>query len=80
MRDPRFARRDELVAAYERATGRAAGERIAWYRALALWKTVVFMEGNYRRARCGRSDDPFLLTLDEGVPELAEYVEDVVLP
>jgi aminoglycoside phosphotransferase (APT) family kinase protein len=80
MRDPRFARRAELVERYSEATGRAAGETIDWYRALALWKTVVFMEGNYRRARAGRTDDPFLLTLDKAVPQLADYIEEVVLP
>lgn len=79
MRAPGFGTRDALVARYEALTGRAVGEQIAWYRALALWKTAVFMEGNYRRARDGMADDPFLLAAADGVPQLTEYVEDVVL-
>jgi hypothetical protein len=31
---------------------------IRWYTALALWKSIVFMEGNYKRATSGLSDDP----------------------
>ena len=51
--------REELVARYEERSGRSAGD-IAWYRVLALWKVIVFMEGNYRRALAGSVDDPYL--------------------
>jgi aminoglycoside phosphotransferase (APT) family kinase protein len=66
-----FPSRSELVARYERASGRAMGD-IAWYETLALWKSVVFMEGNYRRALMGASDDPFLKAFGDGVVELAD--------
>ena len=33
---------------------------IRWYEAMALWKIIVFMEGNYRRALAGSVDDPYL--------------------
>jgi hypothetical protein len=42
-----------------------------WYVTLALWKAVVFMEGNYKRAVQGSTDDPYLKTFGEGVIELA---------
>jgi aminoglycoside phosphotransferase (APT) family kinase protein len=61
----------ELIARYRRATGRAV-ENLGWYTALARWKAAVFMEGNYRRALSGNSDDPFALGFHGGVEELAE--------
>jgi epoxide hydrolase-like predicted phosphatase len=44
---------------------------IRWYRTLALWKSIVFMEGNYKRALSGRTDDPYLKGFGEGVIQLA---------
>jgi hypothetical protein len=38
---------------------------------LALWKAVVFMEGNYKRALAGSTDDPYLKAFGEGVVEIA---------
>lgn len=66
-----FLTRDDLVARYERASGRAV-EHLPWYTALAFWKSAVFMEGNYRRAVAGMTDDPWVLGFREGVEELAE--------
>ena len=43
-----------------------------WYVTLALWKAVAFMEGNYKRAISGASDDPYLKSFGEGVAELAQ--------
>jgi hypothetical protein len=43
-----------------------------WYVTLALWKATVFMEGNYKRAVSGSTDDPYLKTFGEGVVELAQ--------
>ncbi len=43
-----------------------------WYTTLALWKAVIFMEGNYKRAVQGSTDDPYLKTFGEGVIELAQ--------
>ena len=73
---PGFPTRDELVARYEERSGRAVGE-LRWYTTLALWKSVVFMEGNYRRAIEGRTDDPYLRSFGEGVVELAARAEAV---
>ena len=43
-----------------------------WYVTLALWKAVVFMEGNYKRAVAGSTDDPYLKSFGEGVLEIAQ--------
>jgi hypothetical protein len=48
-----------------------------WYLTLALWKSVVFMEGNYRRAIAGSTDDPYLKSFGEGVVQLAERALEV---
>ena len=69
-----FATRAELVARYERLSGRTVTD-IRWYRTLAIWKAVVFMEGNYRRALAGSTDDPWLHGFGEGVIALAERAE-----
>src|SRR5450755_1422678 len=47
-------------------------QALDWYVALALWKAAVFMEGNYKRAVSGATDDPYLKTFGEGVVELAQ--------
>ena len=52
---------------------------IRWYRTLALWKSIVFMEGNYKRAASGATDDPFLRGFGEGVVELARRAEEMAL-
>ena len=71
-----FPGRAELVARYEERSGRAMTD-IRWYQALALWKSVVFMEGNYKRALSGSSDDDFNRSFGAGVVELAERVEQL---
>jgi aminoglycoside phosphotransferase (APT) family kinase protein len=71
-----FPTRAELVERYEARSGRAVAD-LRWYRTLALWKSVVFMEGNYRRALEGRTDDPYLRSFGEGVVELAARAEAV---
>ncbi len=71
-----FLGRDELVARYEERSGRAMTD-IRWYRALALWKAAVFMEGNYRRAISGATDDPWLKGFGDGVVELAGRARDL---
>ena len=48
---------------------------IRWYQTLALWKSIVFMEGNYKRAVSGATDDPYLQGFGDGVIELAERAE-----
>ena len=71
-----FPTRAELVARYEERSGRSMRD-LRWYTALALWKSVVFMEGNYRRAIAGTTDDPYLKAFGHGVLELARRAEEV---
>jgi aminoglycoside phosphotransferase (APT) family kinase protein len=68
---PGFPRRQEMLARYEERSGRSM-QALDWYVTLALWKAVVFMEGNYKRAIAGSTDDPYLKTFGEGVLELAD--------
>ncbi len=68
---PGFPARRELVARYEERSGRSM-QALDWYVTLAMWKAVVFMEGNYKRAISGTTDDPYLKSFGEGVVELAE--------
>jgi aminoglycoside phosphotransferase (APT) family kinase protein len=75
-RQPGFPGRHELVAMYEEVSGRSV-QSIAWYATLALWKSIVFMEGNYKRAMMGASDDPYLKDFGSGVLEIAERAENV---
>ena len=71
-----FPTRAELIERYEQRSGRSMSN-IRWYTTLALWKSVVFMEGNYKRAIAGTTDDPYLKQFGEGVLELARQAEDV---
>ena len=67
---------DELVARYEERTGRSASD-LRWYQALALWKSAVFLEGNYKRYMQGASDDEFYRLMERGIPELAQAALEV---
>jgi aminoglycoside phosphotransferase (APT) family kinase protein len=71
-----FPTREELIGAYEQRTGRSMRD-LRWYTTLALWKSIVFMEGNYKRAVAGTTDDPYLKQFGEGVLELAQQAETV---
>jgi aminoglycoside phosphotransferase (APT) family kinase protein len=71
-----FPSRAELIARYEERSGRSM-TNIRWYQTLALWKAIVFMEGNYKRAVAGTTDDPFLKQFGHGVVELAQRAEDM---
>jgi aminoglycoside phosphotransferase (APT) family kinase protein len=71
-----FPTRAEMISLYERRSGRSMSD-IRWYTTLALWKSVVFMEGNYKRAVAGTTDDPYLRTFGEGVIELARQAEAI---
>jgi aminoglycoside phosphotransferase (APT) family kinase protein len=66
-----FPTRDELVRRYEQRSGRSM-RALNWYVTLALWKAVVFMEGNYKRAVSGSTDDPYLKAFGDGVIEIAQ--------
>jgi len=71
-----FPTRGELIARYEERSGRSMRD-LRWYTVLALWKSTVFMEGNYRRAVAGSTDDPYLKSFGDGVVELAQMAEGV---
>jgi aminoglycoside phosphotransferase (APT) family kinase protein len=66
-----FPTREQLIAAYEQRSGRSMSA-LNWYVTLALWKAIVFMEGNYKRALEGSTDDPYLKTFGDGVIEIAK--------
>ena len=68
---PGFPTRAELTSGYEARSGRSV-QALDWYVTLALWKAVVFMEGNYKRALAGSTDDPYLKSFGEGVIEIAD--------
>ena len=73
---PGFPTRQELIERYERRSGRSM-QALSWYVAFAVWKAVVFMEGNYKRAITGATDDPYLKTFGDGVVELADRALDI---
>jgi aminoglycoside phosphotransferase (APT) family kinase protein len=73
-----FPTRDELVARYEEGSGRSVAD-MRWYMTLAVWKSIVFMEGNYKRAVSGTTDDPYLKQFGDGVIELAQQAEALAL-
>ena len=69
--------REELIARYEDKSGRSMAA-LNWYQALALWKAMVFMEGNYKRFASG-STTTLSRAFDEGVPALAEKARAIAL-
>jgi aminoglycoside phosphotransferase (APT) family kinase protein len=71
-----FPSRAEMIARYEERSGRSM-QALNWYVTLALWKAIVFMEGNYKRAISGATDDPYLKSFGEGVLELAQRAVEV---
>jgi aminoglycoside phosphotransferase (APT) family kinase protein len=73
---PGFPTRAELIARYEERSGRSM-QALNWYITLALWKAVVFMEGNYRRAAAGATDDPYLKSFGDVILQLADRALDV---
>jgi aminoglycoside phosphotransferase (APT) family kinase protein len=73
---PGFPSRDELVATWESATGRAAGDT-RWFVALAVWKLAILLEASYHRYLAGMADDPLFARLDEGVPALLARAREV---
>jgi aminoglycoside phosphotransferase (APT) family kinase protein len=70
-RMPGFPTREQLVQRYEERSGRSM-QALNWYVTLALWKAIVFMEGNYKRALAGSTDDPYLKAFGDGVLEIAQ--------
>jgi aminoglycoside phosphotransferase (APT) family kinase protein len=72
--EPGYLTRDELAERYAERSGRSIRE-IRWYTTLALWKFCVIMEGNYRRALEGSTDNPFVREFGADVPAIAAYAE-----
>jgi aminoglycoside phosphotransferase (APT) family kinase protein len=70
-----FFTRDDILARYEERSGRSMSDA-RWYQVLALWKIIVFMEGNYRRAVSGSTDDPYLKAFGETIVELGARAEE----
>ena len=56
-REEGFPLRTSSSPATRSARGRSMTD-IRWYQTLALWKSIVFMEGNYKRAVVGRDRRP----------------------
>jgi len=75
-REDGFPSRAEMIALYEERSGRSM-KALDWYVTLALWKAIVFMEGNYKRAISGTTDDPYLKAFGDGVLELARRAAEV---
>jgi aminoglycoside phosphotransferase (APT) family kinase protein len=73
-----FPTRAEVLERYEARSGRPMTD-IRWYTTLALWKALVFMEGNYKRAVAGMTDDPYLRDFGDGVLQLADRAEATAL-
>jgi aminoglycoside phosphotransferase (APT) family kinase protein len=71
-----FPTRAQLIARYEQRSGRPM-QSLDWYVTLAMWKAAIFMEGNYKRALAGATDDPYLAQFGEGVGELAHAAEQM---
>jgi aminoglycoside phosphotransferase (APT) family kinase protein len=61
--------RAEVLERYVATSGRSVDGH-GWYEVLALWRAVIFTEGNYRRGVADGS--PFLVSYGEHVPYLAE--------
>jgi aminoglycoside phosphotransferase (APT) family kinase protein len=74
--EPGFPTRSQLIERYERGSGQTV-EHLDWYVVLAVWKAVVFMEGNYKRALAGSTDDPYLKTFGDGVAQLARRALEI---
>lgn len=70
---PGFPSRAELVERYAERSGRDV-EPLAWFEALALWKTSVFCEAIYGRFVRGElaAEDAGAARFERGVPLLAE--------
>jgi aminoglycoside phosphotransferase (APT) family kinase protein len=72
--EPGYPSRESLAQRYADRSGRSVRD-IRWYTGLALWKFCVIMEGNYRRALDGATDNPFVREFGADVPAIAAYAE-----
>jgi aminoglycoside phosphotransferase (APT) family kinase protein len=77
--EPGFPTREELIARYAEQTGlEIAPEKMRFYRALAVWKMAILLEGSYARFLHGTTDDPLFPELRSGVPALAAWALQIV--
>lgn len=67
---------EDLLERYSEKSGRSL-EKLPWYRTLAIWKLAILLEGSRKRHLAGTTDDPFFASLDEGIPQLADYASDL---
>jgi aminoglycoside phosphotransferase (APT) family kinase protein len=72
--EPGYPVRVEIAERYAERSGRPIGD-LLWHVTLALWKLCVIMEGNYRRALAGTTDNVFVREFGDDVPEIAAYAE-----
>ena len=72
--EPGYPTREGLAERYAERSERSLRE-IRWYTTLALWKFCVIMEGNYRRALRGATDNPFVREFGAEVPAIAAFAE-----
>jgi aminoglycoside phosphotransferase (APT) family kinase protein len=72
--EPGYPARRLVAERYAEASGRSVRD-IRWFMALALWKFCVIMEGNYRRALDGATDNPFVREFGAEVPAIASHAE-----
>jgi aminoglycoside phosphotransferase (APT) family kinase protein len=76
-REPGFPTRAELAERYAQRSGAVLSD-LRFYEVLALWKAVIVMEGNYRRYREGRADNPFFATYADGLPLIAARALELI--
>jgi aminoglycoside phosphotransferase (APT) family kinase protein len=67
---------EELAALYFELSGRAPAD-MRWYRALALFRAAVFLEGSYKRFQAGTTDDAWFASLERGVPEFGRLARRI---
>ncbi len=71
LRQGGFPDRNYVAARYAEASGRSL-DQLRWYVAFAFWRTAVGLEGFYKRAVAGATDDQFIHDLEVGIPQLAD--------
>lgn len=78
-REPGFPTRAEALDRYAERSSLDLSP-LAWYQALALWKSAIFCEAMYTRWRAGeRPGDTFAPTLEAGVPQLISAATAIAL-
>jgi len=71
LRQGGFPDRDYVTTRYAEVSGRSL-DPLRWYVVFAFWRTAVGLEGFYKRAVAGSTDDQFIHDLRAGIPQLAD--------